>query len=82
MLGEISSAVSSDAATSAVGSRLTVELQPKASTDGQSCRYLVQEVPRDVSRRPGAPAVGSSHCASNSGGTRKTSQFHALLRAN
>jgi len=54
MLGEISSAVSSDAATSAVGSRLTVELQPKASTDGQSRRYLVQEVPRRVPKAGGA----------------------------
>ena len=31
----------------ATGDMLTVEVQPRASTDGQSRRYLVQEVPRE-----------------------------------
>jgi HSP20 family protein len=32
---------------SATGDMLTVEVQPRASTDGQSRTYLVQEVPRE-----------------------------------
>ena len=38
----------------ASGDMLTVEVQPKASTDGQSRRYLVQEVPRRVPKAGGA----------------------------